>query len=85
MAQAPIGANRPSAALCRRRIVPDPRRLGINPERGQIVAKMGGRVSIVNGALQWPYPRRRNDRDCFVDDDWEPAAIRRSGHRHRAG
>jgi hypothetical protein len=42
-AQAATGANRPTAELARPRIIPHPVAGTIEFERGQIVAKMGGR------------------------------------------
>jgi hypothetical protein len=54
MAQAPIVAIRFTVAPNLARIIPDPRRKGIKPERGQIVAKMRDRFWIVNGGLRCP-------------------------------
>jgi len=69
-AKAPIGANRPNVALARRRIVPDPRRKGIESERGQIVAKMRVSLSIVNGALRLPgFACVRSSREFFLQSD----------------
>jgi hypothetical protein len=45
-AQATAGVNRPTAELARLRIIPRPVAGTIEFERGQIVAKMGGRDSV---------------------------------------
>jgi hypothetical protein len=53
-------------------MLPDPRRQGIKPERGEIVAKMRDRSSIVNGGLLCPIQPLRLSGKLFSDsaDDW---------------